>query len=259
MTAGCKRGHDVPADEPPPPENQCAHGIPEISVLTEIYARSTLASITCVGQPMRPMDTERPQDTSPSPLPPLTQRLVLHWGEMGSRWGMNRTVSQVHALLYLSERPLDAEEIAASLQVARSNVSTSLRELASWKLVRVVHRIGDRRDHFATLHDPWEVFRTSVRERKAREFDPTIDMLRECLGDPGLEREAAFTRTRMRDTLALMESLSAWSEEMLTLQTSTLGRIMKLGARVAKFLHPASRSPASHARTSGKPTSGSRP
>jgi DNA-binding transcriptional regulator GbsR (MarR family) len=173
-----------------------------------------------------------------SPLPVLTQRLVLHWGEMGSRWGVNRTVSQVHALLYLSGRPLHAEEIADVLQVARSNVSTSLRELASWKLVRVVHRIGDRRDHFETAQDPWELFRTIVRERKAREFDPTIDVLRGCLDDPALAREPAVAQARMRETLALMESLSAWTEEMLTLQTATLVKLMKLGARIAKFLHP---------------------
>ena len=175
---------------------------------------------------------------TPTLLPALTQRLVLHWGEMGTRWGLNRTVSQVHALLYLSARPLHAEEIADVLQVARSNVSTSLRELVSWKLVHVVHRIGDRRDHFQTAQDPWELFRTIVHERKAREFDPTIEVLRGCLDDPALAREPPVARVRMRETLALMESLSAWSEEMLTLQTSTLMKLMKLGARIAKFLHP---------------------
>ncbi len=187
-----------------------------------------------------------------TPLPALTQRLVLHWGEMGSRWGVNRTVSQVHALLYLSGRPLDAEEIADALQVARSNVSTSLRELAGWKLVRVVHRIGDRRDHFETAQDPWELLRTIVRERKAREFDPTIDVLRECLDDPALAREPAIAQARMRETLALMESLSAWSEEMLTLQTSTLVKLMKVGARIAKFLHPERKARASDVRTAAR-------
>ena len=185
------------------------------------------------------MDPAAPRPPStPAPLPALTQRVVLHWGEMGSRWGVNRTVSQVHALLYLSGRPLDAEEIAEALQVARSNVSTTLRELAGWKLVRVVHRIGDRRDHFETAQDPWELFRTIVRERKAREFDPTIDVLRECLADPALVREPPVAQARMRETLALMEPLSSWSEEMLTLQTSTLVKLMKLGARIAKLLHP---------------------
>lgn len=176
-----------------------------------------------------------------TPLPALTQRLVLHWGEMGSRWGVNRTVSQVHALLYLAGRPLHAEEIADALQVARSNVSTSLRELAGWKLVRVVHHVGDRRDHFETAQDPWELFRAIVRERKAREFDPTIDVLRECLAHPALAREPAVAQARMRETLALMESLSGWSEEMLSLQTSTLLKLMKLGARIATLLHPGRR------------------
>ena len=169
-------------------------------------------------------------------LPALTQRLVLHWGEMGSRWGVNRTVSQVHALLYLAGRPLHAEEIADALQVARSNVSTSLRELAGWKLVRIVHRIGDRRDHFETAQDPWELFRAIVHERKAREFDPTIDVLRACLAHPALVRESSVAQARMRETLALMESLSGWSEEMLSLQTSTLVKLMKLGARIATLL-----------------------
>jgi len=171
-------------------------------------------------------------------LPALTKRLVLHWGEMGSRWGVNRTVSQVHALLYLSGRPLDAEEIADLLVVARSNVSTSLRELLGWRLVRVVHAFGDRRDRFETATDPWDLLRTIVRERKAREFDPTIEVLRDCLADPALERESPAARARMKETLVLMESLSAWSEDMLTLPTPTLVRLMKLGARIAKFLQP---------------------
>lgn len=184
------------------------------------------------------MDPGLPRELPGTPLPALTQRLVLHWGEMGSRWGVNRTVSQVHALLYLTGRPLDAEEIADALHVARSNVSTSLRELAGWRLVRVVHRIGDRRDHFETAHDPWELFRAIVRERKAREFDPTVDVLRECLADPALAREPALAQARMRETLALMESLSTWSEEMLALQTPTLVRLMKLGSRIVKLLRP---------------------
>ena len=174
-------------------------------------------------------------------LSPLTKRLVLHWGEMGSRWGVNRTVSQVHALLYFAGRPLHAEEIADLLVVARSNVSTSLRELLGWRLVRVVHAFGDRRDRFETANDPWELLRTIVRERKAREFDPTVDVLRGCLADPALAREPATAQARMRATLTLMESLSAWSEEMLTLPTPTLVRLMKLGARIAKFLQPDSR------------------
>jgi DNA-binding transcriptional regulator GbsR (MarR family) len=108
---------------------------------------------------------------------------------MGTRWGVNRTVSQIHALLYMAGRPMDAEEIAETLGVARSNVSTSLKELQSWKLVKVAHLMGERRDHFETSLDVWELFRTVVRERKEREFDPTIGTLRECLASPDLKLE----------------------------------------------------------------------
>ena len=160
------------------------------------------------------------------------RRFVLHWGEMGWRWGVNRTVSQIHALLFLLGRPMHAEEIAEILQVARSNVSTSLRELQNWELVRVVHLVGDRRDHFETARDPWELMRIIVRERKQREFDPTLAMLRACLEDPGFARLDAGMQKRVRDTLGLMEALSGWTDEMLALETATLARLVKLGAKV---------------------------
>ena len=160
------------------------------------------------------------------------RRFVLHWGEMGSRWGVNRTVAQAHALLFLAGRPLHAEEIALSLQVARSNISMSLRELQNWNLVRVVHLVGDRRDHYETAQDPWELMRIIVRERKAREFEPTVAMLRECVGDPGFSRQDPGAQKRMRETLALMETLSDWTDEMLGLESATLARLAKLGAKV---------------------------
>src|ERR1035437_1780424 len=112
---------------------------------------------------------------------------------MGSRWGVNRTVAQIHALLYLAGRPLDAEEIAETLGVARSNVSTSLKELQSWKLVRITHLMGDRRDHFETSTDVWELFRLIVEGRRQREIDPTITVLRECLDSSGMASEDAET------------------------------------------------------------------
>lgn len=181
--------------------------------------------------------------TARLPLDPLAgalgavgRRFVLHWGEMGWRWGVNRTVSQIHALLFLVGRPLNAEEIAALLQVARSNVSNSLRELENWKLVRVVHLVGDRRDHYETAHDPWELMRVIVRERKAREFDPTVAMLRDCVNDPLFSKQEAGTQRRMRETLALMEALSSWTEEMLALESATLARLAKLGAKVQTLL-----------------------
>src|SRR5213080_4808321 len=116
-------------------------------------------------------------------LSSVQQKFILHWGEMGTRWGINRTVAQVHALLYLSPRPLHAEEIAATLSVARSNVSTSLRELQGWGIIRVVHLLGDRRDHFESLKDVWELFRTIVEERRKREADPTLAMLRDAVAE----------------------------------------------------------------------------
>ena len=159
------------------------------------------------------------------------QRFVLHWGEMGSRWGVNRTVAQLHALLFLAGRPMHAEEISAVLQVARSNISTSLRELQNWSLVRVVHLMGDRRDYYQTAQDPWQLMRIIVRERKAREFDPTVRVLRECIADPAFGELDLPAQKRVRETLSLMETLASWAEEMLGLESATLARLAKLGAK----------------------------
>lgn len=174
--------------------------------------------------------------TPADPLSPISRRFVLHWGEMGSRWGVNRTVAQIHALLFLAGRPMHAEEIAEILVVARSNVSTSLRELTNLNLVKVVHLLGDRRDHFETGKDVWELFRTVVRERKAREFDPTVGVLKECVADPEFAQEPADARARMKETLVLMSALSAWGEEMLRLEPATLMKLMKLGSKIQKLL-----------------------
>jgi DNA-binding transcriptional regulator GbsR (MarR family) len=173
---------------------------------------------------------------APDPLSPIQRRFVMHWGEMGSRWGVNRTVAQVHALLFLSPAPLHAERIADVLQVARSNVSTSIRELQGLNLVRTVHLLGDRRDHFETSHDVWELMRTVVRERKAREFDPTLAVLAECLADPAMATEPAEVRRRIADTLGLMQAMSSWGEQMLRLEPATLMKVMKLGAKIQKLL-----------------------
>ena len=169
-------------------------------------------------------------------LTPISQKFVLHWGEMGSRWGVNRTVSQIHALLYITGKPLHAEEIAETLGVARSNVSTSLKELQNWKLIKVSHALGDRRDHFETSLDVWELFRTIVRERKAREFDPTITALRECLASEGLSMEDQAAQQRIAETLALMETLMSWTDEMLRLEPATLMKLLKMGATVQKYV-----------------------
>ncbi len=174
-------------------------------------------------------------------LTPISQKFILHWGEMGSRWGVNRTVSQIHALLYIAGKPMHAEEIAETLGVARSNVSTSIKELQNWKLVRVAHILGDRRDHFETSLDVWELFRTIVRERMRREFDPTIDALREILASPDLAQEDKAVQKRVADTLNLMETLGPWTEEMLRMEPATLMRLLKMGATVQKFVRGESR------------------
>jgi DNA-binding transcriptional regulator GbsR (MarR family) len=169
-------------------------------------------------------------------LTPIRRRFVMHWGEMGSRWGVNRTVAQIHALLFLAPRPMHAEEIADILVVARSNVSNSLRELQNFNLVKIVHILGDRRDHFETSKDVWELFRTVVRERKSREFDPTVSMLAECVADPAFTLEDADARKRIQDTLTLMTSLASWGDEMLRLEPATLMKVLKLGSKIQKLL-----------------------
>lgn len=163
-------------------------------------------------------------------------RFVLHWGEMGSLWGVNRTVAQIHALLYFHGKPLHAEEISETLSVARSNVSTSLKELQNWNLIRVTHVLGDRRDYFETSLDVWELLRTIVRERREREFEPTVRLLTELTEDKAFAKEAPDAQDRVRETLALMSTLGAWSEEMLRLSPSTLQRMLKMGASVQKFV-----------------------
>jgi DNA-binding transcriptional regulator GbsR (MarR family) len=172
-------------------------------------------------------------------LTDVARKFVVHWGEMGSAWGVNRTVSQIHALLFFHGRPLHAEEISDTLGVARSNVSTSLKELINWKLVRTTQILGDRRDYFETSQDVWELFRTVVRERKEREFDPTTHMLKELVAQPGFANEAPDAQDRVRETLRLMESLGSWSDEMLRLSPSTLEKVLRMGASVQKFVRGA--------------------
>ena len=139
-------------------------------------------------------------------LTPVQQKFILHWGEMGTRWGINRTVAQIHALLYLSGDPLPAEEIADTLGVARSNVSTSQRELQGWGIVRALHLLGDRRDHFATMTDVWEMFRIILEERKRREIDPTLAVLRECV------EQARGSSAAEAGLKATASARRAWSE-----------------------------------------------
>lgn len=164
------------------------------------------------------------------------RRFIVHWGEMGSAWGVNRTVAQIHALLFFHGKPLNAEEISDTLAAARSNVSTSLKELQNWNLIRVTHVLGDRRDYFETSHDVWELFRTIVRERKEREFDPTSRLLQELVSQPSFQQEPPDVQDRLRETQRFMDALGAWSDEMLRLTPATLEKVLKLGAQVQKFL-----------------------
>src|SRR5256885_12748877 len=146
-------------------------------------------------------------------LPPTVQKIVLHWGEMGSRGGLTRSVAQIHALLYLPARPLPAEEIADELGIARSNVSTSIKELQGWGLIRMVHVLGDRRDHFEAIQDITQLFRVIVEERKKREMDPTIALLRECLAADEAHTPA-HVKQRLKSTVTFLEMLDRWYEDM---------------------------------------------
>ena len=169
-------------------------------------------------------------------LLPVTEKFILHWGEMGSRWGVNRTVAQVHALLYIIGKPMAADDITDTLGVARSNVSNSLKELQGWGLISVVHIMGDRRDHFETSKDVWALARTIFAERKHREFDPTVAFLRDCMASSDLAKEDKEAQKRIADTLQFMETISIWGEEMLSLDPDTLNKVMKLGAKIQKLI-----------------------
>ena len=169
-------------------------------------------------------------------LTPIQQKFVLHWGEMGARWGINRTVAQIHALLFLSARPLNAEEIATTLDVARSNVSNSLKELQGWGIVRVIHLLGDRRDHFESLKDVWEMFRIIVDERKKREADPVLAVLREAVAEAKKPGAAdAYTRERLGDMLQFFELMSGWVEQTRKLPTPAVLRMVKAGDKIARM------------------------
>ena len=176
-------------------------------------------------------------DKTSGGLTPIHQKFILHWGEMGARWGINRTVAQIHALLYLSPRPMHAEEIASTLGVARSNVSTSLRELQGWGIVRVTHLLGDRRDHFESMKNVWEMFRIIVDERKKREADPVLTMLRETVADARKPGAAdAYTRERIADMLEFFELMTRWAEATRKLPTPAVVRMVRMGDKLAKAL-----------------------
>lgn len=169
-------------------------------------------------------------------LSPLVQSFVLHFGEMGSRWGINRTVGQIYALLYVSEKPLNADEIAESLSFSRSNVSMGLKELESWRLVRLQHFPGDRREYFSTPDDVWAIFKTLAEERKKREVEPTLTMLRGAIMEAPASDAERHAQARMKEMHQLIELVTTWFSDIQHMDVETLQRLMKLGSQVQKIL-----------------------
>lgn len=169
-------------------------------------------------------------------LAPLTQSFVLHFGEMGSRWGVNRTVGQIYALLFVSDRPLNADEIVDKLGMSRSNVSMGLKELQAWRLVRLSHNPGDRRDYFGAPEDVWAIFQTLAEERQRREVEPTLSLLRVALLETTDSPEDKHAQQRMREMYELMELVTGWFAEVRKLSPDTLKSLMSLGGKVGKVL-----------------------
>lgn len=168
---------------------------------------------------------------------PVVQKFILHWGEMGTRWGINRTVAQIHALLYISPKPLTAEAIAETLFVARSNVSTSLKELQGWGIVKISHVMGDRRDHFETMQDVWEMFQIVLNERKRREIDPTLDILRECVQEiEKSDKQDNYLKERLKALLDFFEVTTTWYQDICKLPVNVLIKFVKMGGKVRKLL-----------------------
>ncbi|HEX5183773.1 MAG TPA: MarR family transcriptional regulator [Allosphingosinicella sp.] len=170
-------------------------------------------------------------------LPPAVERFILHWGDMGGQWGVNRSVAQIHALLYLSERPLTAEEIAETLGMARSNVSNSLKELTGWKLIRRVPVFGDRRDHYEAETDLWEMVTRIAQGRKEREIDPAAAALRACLADAeGDRRVSPVARKRLAEMESFVSTLSGWYDQMLSVPAPKLMALIRMGSKVASLV-----------------------
>ena len=169
-------------------------------------------------------------------LPPLTQRFVLHFGEMGSRWGINRTVGQIYALLYVSAKPMNADEVGEALSFSRSNVSMGLKELQSWSLVKLIHQPNDRREYFQAPEDVWAIFRTLATERRKREIDPTLSMLRDALMEQPSVAEDIHAQERMKLMHGFIEMMTDWMDEVQKMDSATLASLMKMGAKVQKLL-----------------------
>lgn len=170
-------------------------------------------------------------------LSAVQRKFIRHWGEMGTRWGVNRTVAQVHALLYISPEPLNADALVEALEVARSNISTSLKELQGWGIVRLVHVQGDKRDHFESVKDVWEMFRIVMDERKKREFDPTMQMLHECIAEGAKDKATdEYTKDRLRELYGFFETSAAAYAQVRRWSPAAIVKFMKAGDKVLKTL-----------------------
>ncbi len=169
-------------------------------------------------------------------LPTLSRQFVSHFGEMGSRWGINRTVGQIYALIFISQRPLNADEISEALECSRSNVSMGLKELQSWRLVRLKHLPGDRREYFDSPADVWEIFRVLAEERRRREIEPTLSMLRMALLEAPSSAAEAHAQQRMREMHDLIDRLLTWFDDVQKLAPETAMQLMGMGATVTRVL-----------------------
>ncbi len=177
-------------------------------------------------EPTRPMST----------LSPLVRSFVGHFGEMGSRWGINRTVGQIYALIFVSPEPLHADTLVEELEFSRSNVSMGLKELQAWRLVRLRHVPGDRREYFEAPGDAWEIFRTLAEERRRREIEPTLSMLRNALLETPTTETDRIAQARMREMHDLIELMTSWFDDMQRLDQQTLSQLMKMGSKVQRLM-----------------------
>lgn len=176
-------------------------------------------------------------------LSPMIQTFVLHFGEMGSRWGVNRTVGQIYALLFVSDRALNADQITEALGISRSNASMGLKELEAWRLVRKRHLPSDRKEYFDAPDDVWQILRTLIEERRKREVDPTLSMLRDVLMEPASSSEDKHAQARMRDMHDLIELVIGWADDMQGLDNDSIRQLFKLGAKVSRLLELKGRLP----------------
>lgn len=169
-------------------------------------------------------------------LTPAMQNFILHWGDMGTKWGVNRSVAQIHALLHISPDPMTADEICETLNLARSNVSNALKELQAWKLVKAQRELGDRRDHFTSVRDMFDLVTVVVEGRREREFSPTLEALRDVEADAKDDGTPVAVQARMTETLKTMQMFDDWYMEIARLPRSVHLALVKLGSKVVRFI-----------------------